>query len=164
MPPARRLVVDAGLLPPVDEQRHNQPGGAQEGAEAQAAADAHSIVNDITLEVTVAHRGVLSAQARVELARPAVEQSRETLRLVRQRFRNGTATPTDVVDAETARTRSEQRYASASIEYLSALARLAYVMGDDPGGLCVPLTSPEDPAPARLPMPRPILLQEPKGG
>src|SRR5439155_7416562 len=111
--------------------------------------------NDISVEVTVANRGVRSAQARVELARPAVEQSRESLRLVRERFRNGTATPTDVVDAETARTRSEQRYASASIEYLSALARLAYVMGDDPGGLCVPLTGPEESAPASLPTPRP---------
>jgi outer membrane protein len=122
----------------------------------QAVADAQGIVNDISLEVTVAHRGVRSAQARVELARPAVEQSRETLRLVRERFRNGTATPTDVVDAETARTRSEQRYASASIEYLSALARLAYVMGDDPGGLWVPPGPPQDPPPDQLPMPRPV--------
>ena len=36
----------------------------------------------------------------------------------------------------------EARYASARIEYLSALARLAYVMGDDPGRLCLPLTEP----------------------
>jgi outer membrane protein len=126
----------------------------------QAAADAQGILNDISLEVTVAHRGVVSAQERVELARPAVEQSREALRIVRRRYRNGTATPTDVINAETARTRAEQRYATARIEYLSALARLAYVMGDDPGGLCEPLTGPEReseaPAepPPQLPMPR----------
>jgi outer membrane protein len=124
---------------------------------AQAVADAQGIVNDISLEVTVAHRGLRSAEARVELARPAVEQSRETLRLVRERFRNGTATPTDVVDAETARTRSEQRYASASIEYLSALARLTYVMGDDPGGLWLPPGPPQDSPPDQLPTPRPVL-------
>jgi outer membrane protein TolC len=122
-------------------------GGANRGnlaaAEAdirQAAADAQGVLNDISLEVTVAHRGVVSAQARVELARPAVEQSAEALQVVRQRFRGGTATPTDVIDAETATTRAEQRYASARIEYLAALARLAYVMGDDPAGLCLPLT------------------------
>jgi outer membrane protein TolC len=113
----------------------------------QALADAQTILNDITLEVTVAHRGVVSAQARVELARPAVEQARETLRLVRQRYRQGTATPTDVVDAETARTRSEQRYASASIELLSALARLAYARGDEPGGIWAPSPCPPPPPP-----------------
>jgi outer membrane protein len=127
----------------------------------QAVADAQGILNDISLEVTVAHRGVVSAEERVALARPAVEQSREALRIVRRRYRSGTATPTDVIDAETARTRAEQRHASARIEYLSALARLACVMGDDPGGLCVPLTGPdregEAPAePPQLPMPRPL--------
>ncbi|MDB5308899.1 MAG: TolC family protein [Gemmataceae bacterium] len=144
-------------------------GGANRGNLAaaaadirQALADAQGMLNDISLEVTVAHRGVVSAQARVELARPAVEQSAEALRVVRQRYRAGTATPTDVIDAETASTRAEQRYASARIEYLSALARLAYVMGDDPDGLCLPLTgsgeegqAPAEP-PVRLPMPRSI--------
>jgi outer membrane protein len=144
-------------------------GGANRGnlaaAEAGislATAEAQGVLNDISLEVVVAHRGVVSAQARVGLARPAVEQSAEALRIVRQRYRSGTATPTDVIDAETAATRAEQRYASARIEYLSALARLAYVIGGDPEGLCVPLTRPreegEAPAelPAELPMPRPI--------
>jgi outer membrane protein TolC len=147
-------------------------GGANLGnlraAEAdirQALAEAQGVLNDISLEVTVAHRGVVSAQARVALSRPAVGQSAEALRVVRGRYRNGTATPTDVIDAETASTRAEQRYASARIEYLLALARLAYAMGEDPGGLCVPLTGPEQegeaPAepPATLPMPRPLLGQ-----
>jgi outer membrane protein len=138
-------------------------GGANRGnltaAEAdirQAGADAQGILNDISLEVTVAYRGVVSAQERVELARPAVEQSAEALRIVRERYRNGTATPTDVIDAETASTRAEQRYASARIEYLSALARLAYVLGDDPDGLCLPLTGPPEPKLGQLPMPRPF--------
>jgi outer membrane protein len=135
-------------------------GGANRGnlaaAEAdisQAAAQAQGVLNDISLEVTVAHRAVVSAQARVGLARPAVQQSAEALRIVRQRYRAGTATPTDVIDAETAATRAEQRYASARIDYLSALARLAYVIGDDPEGLCLPLTRPveDGQAPAEPP-------------
>jgi outer membrane protein len=144
-------------------------GGANRGnlaaAEAdisQAVADAQGVLNDISLEVTVAHRGVVSAQVRVKLAQPAVKQSAEALRIVRQRYRAGTATPTDVIDAETARTRAEQRYVSARIEYLSALTRLAYVMGDDPEGLCLPLTGPgqegEAPVepPVQLPRPDPV--------
>ena len=138
-------------------------GGANRGnlrsADAdivQALADAQGILNGVSQEVTVAHRGVVSAQARTDLARPAVEQSDEALRIVRERYRNGTATPTDVIDAETTLTRSEQRYATAQIEYLSALARLAYALGDEPGKSCVPLTAAtgreEGPAPpARLP-------------
>jgi outer membrane protein len=138
-------------------------GGANQGnlraAEAdisQGLADAQGVLNDISLEVTVAHRGVVSAQARVELARPAVEQSTDALRIVRERYRNGTATPTDVIDAETSLTRSEQRYVSSRIEYLLALARLAYVLGDEPGGLGLPLVAPESNPPAFLPMPGPF--------
>jgi TolC family type I secretion outer membrane protein len=103
-----------------------------------AIADAQTILDAISLQVNLAYRGVVSAQERVELARPAVEQSAEALRIVRQRYRAGTATPTDVIDAETAATRAEQRYVSARIEYLSALARVAFVTGADPGSLCPP--------------------------
>jgi outer membrane protein TolC len=80
----------------------------------------------------------------VDLARPAVEQSVEALRIVRQRYRAGTATPTDVIDAETAATRAAQRYVSARIEYLSALARLTYVIGDESQKLLLPLNSPRE--------------------
>ncbi len=123
---------------------------------SQGLADAQGVLNDISLEVTVAHRGVYSAQARVELARPAVEQSTDALRIVRERYRNGTATPTDVIDAETASTRAEQRYASARIEYRSALARLAYVVGAGPAGVAVSPVPSDDAAPAELPMPRKV--------
>jgi outer membrane protein TolC len=145
-------------------------GGATRGnlasAEAdirQATADAQGVLSDISLEVTVAHREVVSALARVELARPAVGQSAEALRIVRERYRAGTATPTDVIEAETAGTRAEQRYATARIEYLSSLARLAYVIGDEPGGFCAPLTAPgpEGQPPAGLPPPRPLPDQPP---
>jgi outer membrane protein len=126
-------------------------GGAKRGNMAaaqadirEALADGQTVLNDISLEVTLAHRAVVSAQARALLAQPAVEQSAEALRIVRERYRGGTATPTDVIDAETTLTRAEQRYASARIEYLSALARLAYVMGEDAADLCLPLTAAND--------------------
>jgi outer membrane protein TolC len=129
-------------------------------AEIEAAlADAQTILDAISLQVNLAYRGVVSAQERVGLARPAVEQSAEALRIVRQRYRAGTATPTDVIDAETTATRSDQRYASARLEYLSALARVAYVLGSDPESLlpaaAPPGQGPPSPVgpPAELPMP-----------
>ncbi len=102
-------------------------------ADIQAAlADAQNILDAISLQVNLAYRGVVTARERIDLARPAVEQSTEALRIVRQRYRAGTATPTDVIDAETAATQAEQRYVSVRIEYLSALARVAYVTGENP--------------------------------
>ena len=62
-------------------------------------------------------------------SRPAVVQAQENLRLVRVKYGNGDATPTDIVDAETALTRSQQRLNSAIYTYLAALARLDYAMG-----------------------------------
>jgi outer membrane protein len=109
-----------------------------------ALADAQTILDAISLQVNLAYRGVVSAQERVGLARPAVEQSAEALPIVRQRYRAGTATPTDVIDAETAATRAEQRYVSARIEYLSALARVAYVTGGNPDRLGLLLTRPKE--------------------
>jgi outer membrane protein len=136
----------------------------QADAEIEAAlGDAQTILDAISLQVNLAYRGVVATQERVGLARPAVEQSAEALRIVRQRYRAGTATPTDVIDAETAATRAEQRYVSARIEYLASLARLAYVTGANVGNLwlwvnrqCGDDRTPAEP-PAELPMPRPIL-------
>ncbi|MBL8798751.1 MAG: TolC family protein [Planctomycetia bacterium] len=126
----------------------------------QAAAEAQVILDSISLEVTLAYRAVVSARARSKLARPAVVQSRETLRIVRNRYRNGTATPTDVIDAETARTRAEQRLVSASIDFRSALARLAYAIGCAPDELVEPDADGDPEAPEQLPPPR----QLPEGG
>jgi outer membrane protein len=94
-----------------------------------AIADVQTILDGISLEVNLAYRGVVSARERIDLARPAVIQARENLRLVRVRYRNGNATPTDVVDSEAAMTRSQQRFFSATYSYLAALARVNYAVG-----------------------------------
>jgi outer membrane protein len=116
-------------------------------------ADAQTILDGISLQVNLAYRGVVASQERIGLSRPAVEQSAEALRIVRQRYRAGIATPTDVIDAETTATRAEQRYVSARIDYLEALARVAYVRGDEPESLYLQLSGPgaDGRAPAKPP-------------
>jgi outer membrane protein len=96
---------------------------------AAAVADAQIILDRISLEVSLAFRSEVAAGQRLELSRPAVVEAQENLRLVRVKYRNGDATPTDIVDAETALTRSQQRLNSAIYTYLAALARLDYAMG-----------------------------------
>ncbi len=137
--------------------RHRGELRAAEAEIASAFAEAQDILNAISLQVNLAYRAVVANEERVGLARPAVEQSVEALRIVRQRYRAGTATPTDVIEAETAATRAEQRYVSARTDYLSALARVAYVTGADSQSRYLPPARPGDesqaPAapPAKLP-------------
>jgi outer membrane protein TolC len=94
-----------------------------------AIADAQVILDAISLQVNLAYRGVVAAKERIDLSRTAVVQAQENLRLVRVRYRNGNATPTDIVDSESALTRSQQRFFSATYTYLAALARLDYSVG-----------------------------------
>jgi TolC family type I secretion outer membrane protein len=114
--------------------------GTLRSAEAEieaAVADAQAILDAISLQVNLAYRGVVAARERVALAEPAVTQAQENLRLVGVRYRNGNATPTDIVDSEAALTRSQQRYFSANYSYLAALARLDYAVGQRQGAFLV---------------------------
>jgi outer membrane protein len=136
--------------------RHRGELHSAEADVEAAVADAQSILDAISLQVNQAYRGVVAARERIDLARTAVVQAEENLRLVGVRYRNGNATPTDVVDGEAALTRSQQRYFSATYTYLAALARLDYALGRPQGGL---LGKPDGkgerkPAPEELPVPR----------
>ena len=117
---------------------------------AAAVADAQTLLDGISLEVTRAFRSEVAAGQRIELSRTAVAEAQENLRLVRVKYRNGDATPTDIVDAEAALTRSQQRFNSAIYGYLAALARLDYAMGRQQGTILRQASVPEG-APAPLP-------------
>jgi outer membrane protein TolC len=117
-----------------------------------AVADAQTALDAISLQVNVAYRGAAAARELIGLSRTAVSQAEENLRLVRIRYRNGTATPTDIADAEAALTRSQQRFFSATYSYLAALARLDYATGEPPGNFLHAALCPEEPpVPRRLP-------------
>jgi outer membrane protein len=121
-------------------------------------ADAQTILDEISLQVNLAYRGAVAARERIALSRTAVVQARENLRLVEVRYRNGDATPTDIVDSEAALTRSQQRFFSATYTYLAALARVDYAVGERQGSfsskarvqLGVPEESPLPDPPSRL--------------
>jgi len=132
--------------------------GEQRAAEAElrsAAAEAQTVFDTVSLEVNLAFRAVTATFDRIRLTEPTVEQARENLRLVRVKYKNANATPTDVVDAETTLTRSQQRYYSAVYDYLAALGRMEYVMGAPPASL---IERGQDGKPAeQLPPPQPLV-------
>jgi outer membrane protein TolC len=97
-----------------------------------AVAQAESISDTIAFQVTEAYRHLVAARSGIDRARPAVEQSRENYRLVGARAQRGDATPSDVIDAESALTRAQQDYLNSIHDYLIALARLEYAMGVAP--------------------------------
>src|SRR4029077_19517302 len=102
----------------------------------------------------------------IELSRTAIVQAEESLRLVRVKYRNGDATPTDIVAVETSLTRSQQDFYSATYAQLAALARLSYALGLPQGAFPKEAAhSPEGqkslpaalPAPRKLPEPAELL-------
>jgi outer membrane protein len=98
-----------------------------------AMALADSIADTISFETVEAFRQSITAFRAIDLAKPAVTQARENYRLVKARAAQGDATPTEITDAETALTRAEQDYLNSTYEYLTARARLDYVMGQTVG-------------------------------
>lgn len=98
----------------------------------EALAQADSIADTIAFQVTQAYRQLAAARKGIDRTRPAVEQSRETYRLVQARSREGDAIPAELTDAEAALTRAEQDYFNSVYDYLTARARLEYAMGVSP--------------------------------
>jgi outer membrane protein TolC len=95
----------------------------------EAVAEAETIADTIAFQVNQAYRQMVAARKGIDRSRPAVEQTRETYRLVVARSRQGDATPAELTDAEAALTRAEQDYANSIYDYLTAVDRLQFSMG-----------------------------------
>jgi outer membrane protein TolC len=101
----------------------------------EAMAQAESIADTIAFQVNENYRRLVASRLGIERARPAVEQAQENYRLVRARAAEGDATPSEIIDAETSLTRAEQNHLNSTYDYLSAIAKLEYVMGVSPSPL-----------------------------
>jgi len=108
--------------------RHNADALIQK-AEAfiNLRADAASI---ITLQVRQACLDIEETHKRIDVTREAVAQSEENLKVAKDRYREGVGTNTEVLDAETLRTRSHSNYYNALYDAVMAGIRLKYATGD----------------------------------
>jgi outer membrane protein TolC len=95
----------------------------------EAMAQADSIADTIAFQVNQTYRQLVLARKGIDRSRPAVDQSRETYRLVTARARQGDAIPAELTEAAAALTRAEQDYANSIYDYLTAIERLQYAMG-----------------------------------
>jgi outer membrane protein TolC len=109
-------------------RRIGQLKAARAGVQS-SICKARQVCDGIAFEVREAYLAIAEAREKIRLSESAVTQSQENLRLINNKYAQGSVTPTDVVDAETLLTRSRQNYHNAVYDYLQALARLEYATG-----------------------------------
>jgi outer membrane protein TolC len=94
---------------------------------SEIRADTASV---IALQVRQACLDIEESSKRIEVTREAVTQSEENLRVVKDRYREGVGTNTEVLDAETLRTKSRSNHDNAVYDAVMATIRLRYAVGD----------------------------------
>jgi outer membrane protein TolC len=92
-------------------------------------AERDDVAIAVELEVRRARHELDTAGARVEVMTGAVQQAEENLRVVRDRYRNGEGTNTEVLDAETLRALTASNLANARYDTRLAELRLARAIG-----------------------------------
>ncbi len=84
----------------------------------------------IALEVRRAWNDRNEAANRMDVARQAVDQAMENLRVVRNRYAAGASTNSEVLDAETLREQSLSNRDNARYDFVLARLRLARAVGN----------------------------------
>jgi outer membrane protein TolC len=84
---------------------------------------------EITQEIIVAHRRVLSSEASLTVLQKTVEQARKNLQLINGSFEVGFSSVTEVRLAQDDLFQADTRYSSSLLNYQSALANLYRAMG-----------------------------------
>jgi outer membrane protein TolC len=90
--------------------------------------------DNITLEVRRASLTLGRSREKLGVARLAVDQAEENRRMTTDRYRNGIATSSDLLDAEVALLQSKTNFTGAVVEYALAKARLERAIGGASAG------------------------------
>jgi outer membrane protein len=98
--------------------------------ERQAAALQEQLNSGIRFQVEEAFLNLTTARQRVGLARGAVSEAKESLRILQNRYQAGLATMTSVLQAETARANAENSYLNAVYDYRLSYAALELATGE----------------------------------
>ena len=103
----------------------------QAQAQVEQARDALSQMKDmITLDVTQAYLNLQQARERIDVASQGVKQAEENLRVTKQRYDEGLALNSDVLDADVALLQARTSATQTVVDYALAEARLQKSVGD----------------------------------
>lgn len=86
--------------------------------------------DNATLEVRRYQLGVERAEKRIDVAQEAIEQADENSRSTNEKYKNGLATSTELLDANVAVLQARTSYTGALVEHQIALARLNKAVGN----------------------------------
>jgi len=114
-------VFDGGIL------RHQ--AGATERQAAAVQQQYEDLASEISLQVRQAWLDVQETRKRIVVTKSAIAQAEENLTVNRDRYENGLSTNTEVLDAETLRTRSQNNHANAVYDAVLATLRLRRAVG-----------------------------------
>lgn len=89
------------------------------------------IIEDIKLEIEDSYFGLKNACEKVEVATDALAQAQENVRFYRVKYKAGSATPTEVLDAITMQTKAQTNYYNDDYELKRGYAKLMYSIGID---------------------------------
>jgi outer membrane protein len=112
-----------------DSGRSRYASTALERQSAAVAEDKRDRASEIEFEVRRAFADLATARARVDVAAGAVQQAEENVRVVRDRYRNGEGTNTEVLDAEVLRAQSASNFHTANYDVRLAELTLARATG-----------------------------------
>ena len=102
----------------------------QAKAQLAQARDARKLLEDqAVLDVTQSRLALVQARDKIKVAAQAVGQAEENLRMVRERFREGVALNTDVLDAEVFLLQARTSRTQAAMDLALAQARLEKALG-----------------------------------
>ena len=96
---------------------------------AQSRDAAGQLQDAITLEITQTYLNLTQARERISVAHMTVEQAEENFRITGQRFKEGLALNTDMLDAEFALLQAKLNHTQALVDYQLAEARLEKAVG-----------------------------------
>lgn len=110
------------------EARHRSAGAKAQARQLGLMADA--LRDGIHLQIREAVTGINNALERIRVSREAVENSVESLRILRDRYMAGLAIMSDLLGAETGLLSHRMNHLKAQYDYSISRARLKMALGD----------------------------------
>jgi len=115
-------VFDGGII------RHQ--AGATERQAAALQQKREDLASEIRLQVRQAWLDMQETSKRIAVTKNAIAQAEENLTVNRDRYENGLSTNTEVLDAETLRTRSQNNHSNAVYDAVMAVLKLKRATGE----------------------------------
>jgi outer membrane protein TolC len=97
---------------------------------AQAQDALGQIKDGIAVEVTQSYLNVLQAKEKIAVAEQGVKQAEENYRITNEKFKEGLALNSDLLDAEVALLQAKTNYTQALVDYELSTARLQKAIGE----------------------------------